>query len=624
LKELTHSAATEDGELDERARLRAENAALNEQVKLLVQIEQRLYRSQNAREQEFRRIRALGAFALAVASIVEHDQVLARAVGLLNECFSLDRIAVLSWTEQREVRRCVEPGRPKQPVPVSGEEFEALSALAGVVLAEREALPPVLRGIFEKLGPPPGNAVCLAIPAGLTRAAIFAMSSTRKRPVYRDDQLAEVHRPLLDLIGTHIQRAIEHAILTADLHLRSQTQEELNRRLSESLKSLESTQAQLIESSKMEAIGRLAGGVAHDFNNLLTVILNHAALAAAAVAPGTSESADLDQIVEAARRAADITSQLLALGRKQLQKGEHVELGEVAAEIGRILRTLLGGGISLAVEAEPGCTVFADRTQIEQVIMNLVINARDAMPDGGAVRVVIRHATPSDLASAPAVARTSPMVALEVIDTGTGMSEEIRARIFEPFFTTKAVGQGTGLGLSVVYGVVSQSGGEISVHSAAGMGTRFLILLPRRDRVAPAPAAELHEPTVATASILVVEDSAAIRRVVGRILGRVGYHVQEAADGVEALAVIGASPPFDLVLTDLNMPNMGGFELAERLPAVSPRTTVVFMTGYSEELADASRRAPQWPCMSKPFTPAQLLTQIREQLACSALAHQAR
>ncbi|MEZ4361246.1 MAG: response regulator [Kofleriaceae bacterium] len=600
---------------DELARLRAENQALNEQVKLLVQIEQRLYRTQNARDQEFQRTRALSEFALHTSVLTEPHVVIGRAVALLRDCFSLDFAQAVSWREGPGLRICAGDGEGPAPVPIDARSVEALRSLEALELRERGALAPSLRRLFDDLAPSSGESFCVILPIGLAPAAILASSPIRKRPLYRNDQLAEAHRPFLELVGSHVRRSIQHAALTGDLQVRSERLAELNEQLSESLGRLERTQGQLIESSKMEAIGRLAGGVAHDFNNLLTVILNHAELASSTLEATSEAAEDIKHVMDAGRRAAAITSQLLALGRKQPQRGENLELGEVTEDFGRILQSLLGRGVELDVEAERGCVIFADRTQIEQVILNLALNARDAMPDGGVVRVRIRVADRCDLASLPTAAQSAPWVALEVLDTGTGMDDATRAKIFEPFFTTKDVSHGTGLGLAVVYGVVTQSGGHIEVRSAPGQGTQIKVLFPRRS--APATVATIvpaESMATGSARLLVVEDSAPIRRVVSRILRRAGYEVFEAGDGVEAVARLRELRAIDLMLTDLSMPRMGGFELAEHVARELPSTQVVLMTGFSEELANVSSRAPTWPCITKPFTPDNLLALIAERL----------
>lgn len=599
-------------ESSELMRLRAENRALGEQVRLLVQLEQRLYRSQAALDQELRRIRSIGAFALQLAGVTDREEVLREARALLHECFSLDRLALVRWDQAGAVTVTIGQREP-EPWPLGGEELAALQEVSGVTLALHEQLPPALQAVFGRLCAQTVHVHCLALSAHPMPAAILALSVASKRSANRSDRLGEVHRPFLLLIATHLRRCLEYCLATEALEARSATLAEVNARLSESLATQERTQAQLIESSKMEAIGRLAGGVAHDFNNLLTVILNHAELVASELPPQGEHAEDLEQILDAGRRAAEITSQLLALGRKQIRTGAHVDLGNIAQDTCRMLRSLLGRGVSLEVEAVPGCVVLAERSGVEQVVMNLVLNARDAMRQGGVVQVVVRGATATETLAMGAAG--AAMVVLEVTDTGVGMDEATRARIFEPFFSTKPSEHGTGLGLSVVYGVVKQAGGHIHVESAPGRGSRFSIFLPRRAEDA-APPPSMQRPLAAVgARVLVVEDSDPIRRVVVRILARAGYQVIEAADGVDALAKLAQESTPELVLTDLNMPRMGGFELAERLAERAPATAILLMTGFSEELSDASRRAPQWPCLTKPFTPSELLEQVRARLA---------
>lgn len=600
------------GEASELARLRDENRALGDQVRLLVQLEQRLYRSQSALDQELRRIRSLGAFALRLAGVTSSDAVLAEVGVLLHECFSLDRLALVRWDETGAVTISIGQRQP-EPWPLGADELAALRAVPTVTLSPQQELEPALQAVFGRLCAQTVHVHCLALSAHPAPAVILALSVASKRSSHREDQLGEVHRPFLLLIATHLRRCLEYCSATEDLQARSAALAEVNARLCESLTTLERTQAQLIESSKMEAIGRLAGGVAHDFNNLLTVILNHAELVSSALPPASEAAEDLEQILDAGRRAAEITSQLLALGRKQLRTAAHLDLGSIAQETCRMLRSLLGRGLSLEVEAVPGCVVLADRTGVEQAVMNLVLNARDAMRQGGSVRVVVREATAAEVLALGA--SDTAMVALEVIDTGIGMDEATRARIFEPFFTTKPSEHGTGLGLAVVYGVVKHAGGQITVESTPGQGSRFSIFLPRRAEAAVPPPQVPRVPEAAQARVLVVEDNEPIRRVVSRILARAGYQVIEAADGVDALAKLAHASTLELVLTDLNMPRMGGFELAERLAELAPTTRILFMTGFSEELADASRRAPQWPCLTKPFTPSELLEQVRAHLA---------
>lgn len=601
----------EPTELTELTRLREENRALAGQVRQLVQLEQRLYRSQTALDQELRRIRSVGAFALRLAGVTDREEVLHEACALLHDCFSLDRLALVRWDEAGAVTITLGQREP-EPWPLNDEELAALRQVSGATQATHAELSPALRAVFGRLCAQTVHVQCLVLSAHPMPAAILALSVANKRSANRSDRLGEVHRPFLLLIATHLRRCLEYCSATEDLEARSAALAEVNARLCESLATQERTHAQLIESSKMEAIGRLAGGVAHDFNNLLTVILNHAELVSSALPPQSEEAEDLEQILDAGRRAAEITSQLLALGRKPIRTGAHLDLGSIAQDTCRMLRSLLGRGVSLEVDAEPGCVVLADRSGVEQVVMNLVLNARDAMRQGGVARVAVRAATSEETLAVGA--GEAALVVLEVTDSGIGMDEETRARIFEPFFSTKPSEHGTGLGLSVVYGVVKHAGGYINVESAPGRGSRFSIFLPRRPEQALPPPSTQRLPAAAGARVLVVEDSDPIRRVVVRILGRAGYQVIEASDGVDALAKAQESPP-ELVLTDLNMPRMGGFELAETLAERAPSTAILLMTGFSEELSDVSRRTPQWPCLTKPFTPSELLEQVRARLA---------
>lgn len=601
-----------DGEFE---RLRRENAALDAQVKLLVQLEQRLSRSQLSLDQELRRIRALSAFSLGLASTRTCEALVHAACLLLRECFNLDRLAVVRWDAPAGAA-CGAGPLPFSTIELSSVEGEYFSGLRGVVLAELTALPAPLGGVFERLCRGQLRMECLVLPAHPMPIAVLAASVPSRHAPERDEQLSQRHRPFLDLVGTHIERAFENLELQDRLQERSRLLAEVNARLTESLQRLESTQARLIERSKMEALGRLAGGVAHEFNNLLTVILNHAELAAGEVANGRAATDDLQQVVESAKRAGELTAQLLALGRRQIRRGDVLDLGRLAQDTCRMLRSMLPREIVLRVDAEAGCAVLADRGQLEQALMHLVLNARDALATGGEIRVLVRSATGADDGEPGVTGEPADQVVLEVIDDGAGMDPDTKARIFEPFFTTKGQGRegrgdALGLGLAVVYGVVTHAGGQISVNSELGAGTRVSILLPRQR------AARVSRGVVrGGARVLVVDDNDAVRRGIVRTLARAGYEVVEAGDGVDALAKVeSSSSEFDLVLTDLNMPRMGGFELAGRLALAHPSTRLMLMTGFPDELVGLTRRAPQWPCVSKPFTPSELLGQVRDRLS---------
>ncbi len=365
---------------------------------------------------------------------------------------------------------------------------------------------------------------------------------------------------------------------------------------------LRASEERLRQSSKMEAVGRLAGGVAHDFNNLLTVILGYSEMLEAQVAGEADAAASVEQIRSAAQQAARLTGQLLAFSRKQVLKAEILDLNAVIRGTEDMLRRLIGEHIELAVELAPGLrTVKADAGQMQQVIVNLAVNAKDAMPRGGRLAIRTRDA--------------GPHVVVEVADTGSGMDAETRAHLFEPFYTTKGVGRGTGLGLSTVYGILKQSGGDVEVESARGRGTTFTLLLPAADGTAAPAAARVAEPAVGHGTVLVVEDSDAVRELVCRTLERAGYGVLAAPNADEAERIF-RETAVDLVLTDVVMPRRSGPELAARMTAAKPAQAILFMSGYTEDAAFLRGvLARQLPFIAKPFAPAELLRKVREVLA---------
>ncbi len=377
------------------------------------------------------------------------------------------------------------------------------------------------------------------------------------------------------------------------------------------------TEEQLRAAQKMEAVGRLAGGVAHDFNNLLSVILSYAELASMDLRQEDPLRADIEEIAQAAQRAEGLTRQLLAFSRRQVLNPEAVDLNELVASLGKMLTRLIGEDVFL--EILPGADLYetkADRGQVEQVLMNLVVNARDAMPDGGRVTIVTANVELDPTTASALDVAPGDYVELRVTDTGSGMDEATRARIFEPFFTTKEVGKGTGLGLAMVYGIVRQSGGGITVDSAAGAGATFRIVLPRvgagsQPRIRKAPSARV---AAATEAILVVEDEPALRNVIRRVLESAGYKVQLATSPGEALSF--CEEPgvgIDLVLTDVVMPGMSGIQLAERLAKVRPHLKVLFMSGYSEESIER-HAIPAHRLLRKPFDRQGLTQKVRAAL----------
>ncbi len=378
---------------------------------------------------------------------------------------------------------------------------------------------------------------------------------------------------------------------------------------------------QVLEAQKMEAIGRLAGGVAHDFNNLLTAIIGYADLIRQSVPADDPMAAQLEQVRRAGRRGADLTRQLLAFSRRQVLKPIVLQLNEVVTEIEKLLRRVISEEIDLQTDLDPDLRpVRADRGQVEQVLMNLAINARDAMPDGGAILLATRNVVVGpDQANGPPGLEPGSHVLLEVRDTGIGMDEKTLDQIFEPFFTTKDSG-GTGLGLSTVYGIVRQSGGRIRVTSAPGEGSTFQIYLPS---VAGQPESEPDVHSIAglplgRETVLLVEDEPVVLAFVDQFLTRQGYTVLVASDGREALEVAGGfEGKIDLLLSDVVMPRVNGIELCQAMVRSRPDLKVLLMSGYTGKRLAADAEAANLErshFLQKPFTAEQLGWKIRDVL----------
>jgi PAS domain S-box-containing protein len=376
---------------------------------------------------------------------------------------------------------------------------------------------------------------------------------------------------------------------------------------------------QLRQAQKMEAVGQLAGGVAHDFNNLLQAIMGHAQLALGDLKPGSGLSRDLEQVVSAAQKAASLTSQLLAFSRRQVLQPKPINLGSLVENLNKMLGRLLGQHFEIRTLSEPGLgNVKADPGQMEQILMNLAVNARDAMPEGGTLTIETRNfVIDDDFCGSHPWARLGDYILLSVTDTGVGMPSHQLEHIFEPFFTTKEVGKGTGLGLATVYGIVKQHEGLIHVYSEAQVGSVFRIYLPRCGDAAamgkvPAPSA----PPKGDETILVVEDDPQVRNLALRILGKGGYRVVQAADGEEGLSVFREeSDSIDLVLLDIVMPKMNGKALFERIRELSPRTPVLFSSGYSSHILNTAL-VPEgdFQMIQKPYRPDDLLRRVRKVL----------
>jgi two-component system cell cycle sensor histidine kinase/response regulator CckA len=378
---------------------------------------------------------------------------------------------------------------------------------------------------------------------------------------------------------------------------------------------------ELRQSQKMEAVGRLAGGVAHDFNNILGVIMGYGEIVKRRMDAADPLQGKVAEILKAAVSAADLTRQLLAFSRKQILQPRVLDLNLVVADMDKMLRRLIGEDIELKTSLrEPLGSVRADPGQIEQVLMNLVVNARDAMPGAGSllIETAAVDLDASSLTLHPG-ARPGPHVLLAVSDTGEGMDKETVSRIFEPFFTTKALGKGTGLGLSTVYGIVEQSGGHVDVYSEKGLGTTFKVYLPRiegtvtRVGVEPAP----RPPRAESETVLLVEDEPALRSMICETLAEGGYRVLEAGTPRQALDVAAAHHGLiDAVLTDVIMPGMSGRELADRLRPLRPEAPVVYMSGYTDDaIGHHGLLDPGTLFLQKPFTADALLWKLHETLA---------
>ncbi len=376
---------------------------------------------------------------------------------------------------------------------------------------------------------------------------------------------------------------------------------------------------QFRQAQKMEAVGRLAGGVAHDFNNILTVIQGYAELLKSSLPADDSRLEGAEQILKAAGRAASLTRQLLAFSRKQVLEPKVIRLDSVVAGTEKMLGRLIGEDVELVISlgTESGL-VKADPGQIEQVLMNLAVNARDAMPDGGRLTIEVANADLDETsAHEPGHPEPGRYVRLAISDTGVGMTVETLAHLFEPFFTTKGPGKGTGLGLATVYGIVKQSGGYVWASSAPGSGTTFRIHLPRIEgeavEIEPASAAEAPG---GRETILVVEDDVAVRRIAVSVLASRGYMLLEAGSAAEGLDLAGRhAGRIDLLLTDVIMPGMNGREMAERLVARRPELKVLFMSGYVDDaIVSRGFLNPGIHLVKKPFAPASLAREVRRAL----------
>jgi two-component system, cell cycle sensor histidine kinase and response regulator CckA len=382
-------------------------------------------------------------------------------------------------------------------------------------------------------------------------------------------------------------------------------------------------ESQLLHARKMESVGRLAGGIAHDFNNLLTVIMGATGVALSDLAPDSDAAQPLGDVLRAAQQAAELTRQLLAFSRQQILQPRLLDVNSLVSGMEKLLRRVLGESVELRTEMGADLwPVRADPTQLEQVIMNLIVNARDAMPAGGRITVRTSRA-PAHLDPTNPHTPASDYVVVRVIDTGEGIRPEVQERIFEPFFTTKELGKGTGLGLATVHGIVEQSGGHLEVSSDLGRGSTFSIYLPR--------AAEPREPEkrieqsatlpTGTETILLVEDESLLRELVVRCLTRQGYRVLGVPTAESALQLLAGPQQIDLLLTDVVLPGMSGITLAERAVELRPSSRVLFTTGYASAAPMGSWDRAE--LLQKPFTPEQIVRRVRAVLDNPPAAHPA-
>jgi two-component system cell cycle sensor histidine kinase/response regulator CckA len=534
-----------------------------------------------------------------------------------------DKLARLVPAIERELRECVgrrESQRTEAALRTSEARFAKLaeSGIIGIVIVDLagnvvEANDAFLRMVGYSQtdlmagGIRWGDLAPAELPAGndltVSQAKAHSLTTARERTYVRKDGSRV---PVL--VGA-AQVDESHTIaFMADLSSQKQAEQALHK-----------TEEQLRQAQKMEAVGRLAGGVAHDFNNMLSVILSYGEVILGDLKPADPLRADIEEIRKAASRAAGLTRQLLMFSRQQVTEPRVVDLHEVLTNMDKMLRRILGEDVELTLVAPKSAgRVMVDPSHIEQVILNLVVNARDAMPTGGKLTVETANVVLDEAyALTHLPAKPGRHVVLAVSDTGTGMDRETQARIFEPFFTTKEKGKGTGLGLSTVFGIVQQSGGNIWVYSEPGKGSTFKVYLPRVDAEVDAPKPQTAPKTLrGTETILVVEDEEQVRAVVLSILRRHGYRVLPAQHAGEALALCERHDgAIDLMLTDVVMPQMSGPELAKRVRVARPEMRVLCMSGYTDDsIVRHGVLETGVAFLQKPITPASLARKVREVL----------
>ena len=583
-------------------------------------------------------IPALGGSVVALRDLettVASERAVARTIYLLAIAVALLLALILCWILELKARRIRE--KVEAPLRESERRFRATFEQAAVGIAHFAADGRMLR-VNQKL--------CEIL--GYRREELLTRSLPeliRFRGPDEPDGIARQDLAQLRNWGGGIYRAEQELVRSDQSHvwcqitvapvLGEEEEPEYYTGVVEDISERKRLEEQFLQSQKMRAIGQLAGGIAHDFNNLLTTILGYCELLERRLPEGAPYRTYVEEICKAGERASSLTAQLLAFSRKQILKPSLLDLNEVVGGVEQLLRRLIDHHVALETNLEPGLgAIRADRGQIEQVLMNLVVNARDAMPGGG--RIVLETASESVDEPSAGDGESGPppgeYVTVTVTDTGTGMDEATRAQLFEPFFTTKEKGKGTGLGLSTVYGIVKQSGGAITVWSEPGRGSSFRVYLPRSEaepaRIEPEPpleivgrATERDFPPGGSETILLVEDDEVLRGLTRGVLEEAGYHVLEAESGNDALATCEPRQSrIHLVITDVAMPGMSGTVLVRRARALHPEMKVIYTSGFTDEAAHGEiDRAMAF--LQKPYTPASLLETVRSTLGAPAAAH---